>query len=226
MKARWVLLVALATSIWVVGFADPASADEFEVNSDRGENRFIVLDPAGPDVVVYPDGSVFYPTGSLTGSEKIVVLDSPEALPEEPSAEASGTHLLVSVTVPQPSAVLGAAVTAQAICNPRAWSAPPLGLGSVSSWSCAYVGTTTSVTANDTFAVSEGTNQMACGEGQGWYQGYNGSQFGTWSRWYGLGCTTSGGSTGGSVPWGNIIATPKFRAQSVTALPAFGYWWL
>ncbi len=65
------------------------------------------------------------------------------------------------------------------------------------------------------FSVQDGTQQWACSQGLGYYRGYNGSDFGVWSKWYQTGCAKGGPkSTSTSVPWGYVWAIPKMRFQS------------
>lgn len=62
-----------------------------------------------------------------------------------------------------------------------------------------------------TWQMHPASNAQVCGQGIGWYRGYNGGSFGTWSAAYNLGC----GATGtGTVVWDNVIAYPKFRAKA------------
>lgn len=75
------------------------------------------------------------------------------------------------------------------------------------------------------FNVTFGSNQSAGGQGLGYYQGYNGSEFGVWSKWYGLGIATSGSNGGATVPWGEVLAVAKFKARSNTIHAATGYFW-
>lgn len=68
--------------------------------------------------------------------------------------------------------------------------------------------------------MNPGSNSQVCGQGIGWYRGYNGSDFGTWSSAYNLGCGASGSA---DVVWDNAAAYPKFRAKaSYTLTGGFG----
>ena len=62
------------------------------------------------------------------------------------------------------------------------------------------------------FYVDPFSYGSACGQGSGYYTGYNGGSFGLWKNWYGLGCGTSGG---GRVPWDNVMAYPEFMARAM-----------
>lgn len=75
-----------------------------------------------------------------------------------------------------------------------------------------------------TFVVCGACNQTNSGQGLGYYQGYNGSTFGVWAKWYGLNAAWSGHTGGGSVPWGNVWAYPKFKAKCATTPVCSGEW--
>lgn len=60
--------------------------------------------------------------------------------------------------------------------------------------------------------VASTANGTVCTQGTGYYTGYNGSTFGLWKSWYGLGCGTSGNVR---VPWDNVMAYPEFQARAM-----------
>lgn len=59
--------------------------------------------------------------------------------------------------------------------------------------------------------VASTASGTACGLGSGYYTGYNGSTFGFWKSWYGLGCGTRSTVR---VPWNNVMAYPEFQARA------------
>lgn len=64
--------------------------------------------------------------------------------------------------------------------------------------------------------VDFSSSPSVCGQGMGYWRGYNGSQFGLWEKVYPLGCGKGGYKR---VPWDNVLAYPKFQAQAYGANP-------
>lgn len=88
---------------------------------------------------------------------------------------------------------------------------------------CIVIGTSTG-TVNYWFGIAPGTTASSLGQGLGYYQGYNGSTFGIWAKWYDLGMASDGSSGGATLPWVNVAANPKFMAMGLTIAPAMGNW--
>ncbi|WP_394942298.1 hypothetical protein [Psychromicrobium sp. YIM B11713] len=91
------------------------------------------------------------------------------------------------------------------------WYAPPGG-----GWSGTWQRRISQISADGKYyswSVDSESNGTICGQGTGWYSGYNGSQFGKWEVFYPLGCGTSGYKR---VPWDNVLAYPKFQAKSTS----------
>lgn len=63
------------------------------------------------------------------------------------------------------------------------------------------------------------SNTTVCGQGVGYYQGYNGGSFGLWRAWYDVGC---GRAATVSVPWDNVSAYPAFNVRSISWTGGFG----
>ncbi|GAA2517391.1 hypothetical protein GCM10010407_03640 [Rarobacter incanus] len=107
--------------------------------------------------------------------------------------------------------------------NVRTWAAL------ANAWSPSYEGDTIigvdwGVKIAYTFTVTEGSNQGAAGRGYGYYRGYNGSVFGTWSQYYNLGSAFSNTATTKAVPWGNVAGKARFKATSLASIYAAGKW--
>ena len=191
---------------------------------------YVILDPNGPDAVTTAEG-VFMPMGPIDKDTLIVVENPDGSLPGGMSmsdvaalarARAAGDVAAMTSLAfdADPTAVAAAGnVTAAAAYSyaaaPNIWTAPYRGTN--------IIGTNSSVRVYYSFSVTPATNQQAAGQGTGYYVGYNGSQFGTWMKWYGLGIASDGSNGGGSVPWGNVAATAQFRAMSTVLHGAFGY---
>jgi hypothetical protein len=149
------------------------------------------------------DGATFYPTGPI-GTDTLVVMPDIYEAAGLTYKDVAQIHTLVGMKEAlsaNSATTCGATVTGIY----GTWSSP------VSS-SCSVWGTDWSVHVYYSWNVATGTYQSAAAMGLGFYQGYNGSQFGVWSQYYGLGVGASGGA---SVPWGNVASHPKVKAQSM-----------
>ena len=159
------------------------------------------------------DGTQFFETGVVSDSTLIIIPEADGSLPGGMTAQEIQQHAL-SARSGQPSTVTQRS-------SWRTYSAAPY------AWSFEYSGTNIFGSSWETrvsygFTVTEGTNQMACGQGLTYYRGYNGSSFGVWSKWVGLGCAVSNSPSWGGGSWGNVAATAKFKAQSVVPHVAVG----
>jgi len=131
----------------------------------------------------------------------------------QPSATVTATSMSAAAPVATATSLGGHTYSAAAV-----WSAPWTG---DNIW-----GYDSTARVTYSFNVTAGTNQQAAGQGLGYYRGYNGSTLGTWSAWYGLGIASDGAASGGSVPWGSVLAPAQFKAKSTIALHlAFGSFW-
>jgi hypothetical protein len=63
------------------------------------------------------------------------------------------------------------------------------------------------------------SSTTVCGQGVGYYQGYNGGSFGLWRAWYDVGC---GRAATVRVPWDNVSAYPAFNVRSISWTGGFG----
>lgn len=201
-----VLMGQAATAIGDVGTGASSQAIP-------GSPRIHVVQIHGPGVVHAADGSTFYPTGIVPEGTLLVIPDEDGRLPggaslADPAArQASGLSMTAAVEC------YGG--TYMAVLN--TWT------GVQTATNCVHIGTV-SGTATYWFGVAAGLPAAAIGQGLGYYQGYNGSTFGVWAKWYNLGYASDGGSTSTVVPWVNVAANPKFKAMGVSVLPAVGNW--
>jgi hypothetical protein len=86
------------------------------------------------------------------------------------------------------------------------------------------IGTDWSARAQYNFDTANGFSQTAVGLGKGHYQGYNGSTFGVWTTYYGVGSADDGGG-GASVPWGEVADNEGFKAECATTTICWGDFW-
>ncbi len=167
-----------------------------------------------------PGGSRFFPTGKLDPSVTVVIAED-------------GVDELVQAFRHEPTLSEVAAIMEKAQLDEP--EIQPMATHSYVAYQGHYgaefvgsavMGMNDSTRVYYGFNVHHNTTMQACGKGLGYYQGYNGSEMGVWQSWYGLGCTstTSYGSAGASVPWGNVMAVKKFKAAS-TGFMATGSWW-
>lgn len=180
---------------------------------------YVIVDASSPSVETTTQGT-FYPTGPLD-EDTLVVIAENGVLP-------------YGLTEPEIAKI--ASQEASELNDLRSFDSLPVSSRAIRSFTAVagkwfqYSGDNILGATNDTrvwysFTTSSFTSMIACGQGLGYYRGYNGSQFGTWSSWYGYGCTSTsnGAAAGGSAPWGNILATKKFKVTSVGAY-ANGSW--
>jgi hypothetical protein len=204
--ARWSLVATQAST--------NDDADRSLQNIEADERGYIVVTPG--DAIKTSLG-VFYPTGEIRDDTIVVIADSDGSLPgnlteaELKSAaslrapsEDSPSVRTDDVTVGSTTARLAGAYSA----NSTGWSSPYNG-GSL-------IGFDAASRAGYYFNVLPGTSQVNAGSGLGYYRGYLGSVFGTWSAWYNLGTAADGTPKFATVPWGNVAATTKFRARCST----------
>lgn len=106
------------------------------------------------------------------------------------------------------------AVAEAGTCGGLAY-ATPFKPGKVSKSNCGFLGSPV-VKVYYSWYVGGGSSGKACVEGLGFERLQGPTPDGSplyRERWYSLGCGTRGGS---AVPWGNIAAVPKVRAESLT----------
>lgn len=127
-------------------------------------------------------------------------------------------RLLVTATLT--AAALGLATLAPASaqaadCGGFAY-ATPFKRGKVSEGSCGFLGSP-GARVHYSWYVPSPSSGRACVEGLGWVvpQGptADGRPLPAVEEWFSLGCGTRGSS---AVPWGNIAAVPKVRAESLS----------
>ena len=185
--------------------------------------------PAGYIVVGPSDAQVagdatFYPTGPISDDTLVVIKDSDGNLPGGLTTsdlqtlvqqKRAGTLTTSADETTAPSSVVTPLTTYYS------WSATSF------QWSGSYaggslIGWDDSATATYYFRTKDATSETAAGDGIGYYRGYNGSTFGTWSSWYALGNAGTSGHTKAGIPWGNVAAVKKFEALCTTSTACFG----
>lgn len=217
-----------ATAASLTSPIDSASelAQKAQAADDRG---YLVVSPWDGQKV---GDATFYPTGPIRDDTLVVITDSSGALPnglttkaldalvaQKRAGQLSGnTTEITADSQASPGALRSAPVAAAATYY--AWSS------SSSGWSQGFqggslIGWNDSAQASYYFYTAAGYNQRASGNGLGYYRGYNGSQFGTWSKYYYVGIASSTGA-GASVPWGNVAAVKKFRALCTQTTVCWG----
>jgi len=231
-KALAIITVpVLAASLILVGSV-PAGAAVQDNTKSKG---YVVVQAS--EGIAGKGGAVFYPTGPISSDTLVVIAEPDGSLPggltedrlremvadrkAQGSAASKTFESAVAMDPVQASAQSGA-VTSLA--------ATQYGYGASSSidWSGAWtgggkIGLTDTATASYSFLAAAFTSQRNVAQGLGYYRGYNGSQFGTWSAWYNLGSATASTAGGGAVPWGNVSAVSKLRAKCATTTICGGY---
>jgi len=211
-KTLAMFAVPVAAALLALGAA-PANASTADQNTDGG---YVIADPSAARVT--SDG-VFFPTGKI-GADTVVVI--PEADGSLPNGLTNGKLAkLYGARRALPASAHEQSTTPLQVSAAAASSYAYLA-SSASSWSKAFagpniIGADTGVKVKYRFTVASSTSQTNAGQGLGYYRGYSGSEFGTWSKWYNLGVadTRTPGLT--SVPWGNVAAQAKFRAKCATS---------
>lgn len=123
----------------------------------------------------------------------------------EPGTDTSLTAIASPDAPTAPEARLGIAAASSFGCGPFAIYAAPFYQWAEASWvNCTYVGATSSSTKLYSWSVIPGSSGSACTQGKGF------AADGT-PIWPSIGCGASGAYAG---HWGNVWATPRFRATS------------
>lgn len=224
--AQGIALISLAAALSLCWGSVNAQASALP----DAKPRVIIVDPEGSGVVRRGDAT-FYPTGPIGQDDVVVILDDKGKIPGGASIAALREWIASGREGPAPSTsgevveTRNRMVIPLAGCGGVSYAAAPYVWSREYSYCSSIAGATASTRVSYVFSVTDGSNQEASGLGQGWYQGYNGSQFGVWSAWYGLGIADGASNTGALVPWGNVWAVPKFKAMSTMLAGAFGYFY-
>lgn len=184
---------------------------------------YIIVDRADS---VNVDGATFHPTGPISEDTLVVIPDEDGTLPDGLTEE--GIQSIIaqkrSGALTQDSVTVDAAAAPEGDVAARAtlysWAATSAQMSRAYNGG-SFIGLNSNTTASYYFYTQSGFGQRAAGNGMGFWTGYNGSQFGTWERFYGVGNAGTAG-TGGSVPWGNVAATQKFQARCTVTAACFG----
>ncbi|WZH36478.1 MAG: hypothetical protein PIR02_17255 [Microbacterium enclense] len=227
-----VLAVPLVVSGLVLTSSAAANASS-EADSDAAVEQTLIAKAKEADAKGYvlldrSEGervgdAVFYPTGPVSDETVVVVKDADGSLPNGLTEETLAREVAAiragvgSASVPADDRGAASPLAADSY----AWGATSAGYSDPFRGGSA-IGWDDSATVSYSFFTNPGYNQRASGEGLGFYRGYNGSEFGTWQKYYYVG---TGGSTGagGSVPWGNTAATKYFRAICTQTVACGGY---
>lgn len=162
----------------------------------------------------------FFETGPISEDTLLVITNSDGSLPAGIT-----TELLNSIASERKAAVRRVSdVTQDATTDATSYSWSATSTEQSGDYTGgSLIGISDSTRAVYSFSTAAGFAQGAAGSGLGFYRGYNGSDFGVWSRYYGLGATTSVGISK-AIPWGNVAATKKFRAQCANTAVCWGDW--
>jgi hypothetical protein len=204
--------------------------------SGGGDPAYVIVDPG--KAVKGANDSTFYPTGKIGSDTLVVIPNADGSLPngltkakldqmavaeratgDKSALQAAGFTVAndASTAPAGPTTAAQAAATGSAALSP-AYSCGEHAYAAVAgSWSQAYtgcgvIGTSWSATVTYWWHAANFTSQDNAALGLGWYQGYNGSQFGVWARWTGMGSATSAGKYY-TVTWGNVAANAQIMAQ-------------
>lgn len=213
-------------------FAPVATSARGDTGDEGGSGPgYVVVQPSD---AVHTKTGTFYPTGPIDSDTVIVIAESDGSLPSGLSddelsqivaamraGDATAARLAVGPGTQISGAPNPSASSAAARLTKYQWSAPPLGWGSPV-YGNNIIGWNDSARITYAFGVTAGTNQQALGHGLGYYRGYNGSDFGVWSKWYAVGTATGSSEGHGSVPWGNVIGRARFKGYSQTLHLALG----
>lgn len=217
-KALIILAAPLVAAALLVGAAPAGAA----VSTPTPTGGYVIVNPSA--AVHNADGRTFYPTGPVSDDTLVVIPQPDGTLPNgltkakldamQAQAKSEGTTVVAQL---EKQAALLAAPT-------------KYGYGATSvDWSPAVngaskIGLTEATRITYSFEAAWGTSQQNAGRGIGYYKGYNGGSFGTWSAWYGLGSAGTGGHSQ-DVPWGNVAAVMQFSAKCATSTGCSGYFW-
>lgn len=226
---RFAVPVSLFLSVVLIFVGASAQADPMPEADEREDPQtavvlrgsdFVVVDESSPAVLRVGE-SRFFPTGVIDQSTTVILVDGDfEPISARLGESAVSRDDILSLIKesrpgesPQPSRA-----SRGYIANYGVWSQ--------GYWGDNVIGMDDSTRVYYGFDVNDASWMQVCGQGRGYYRGYNGSDFGVWESWYSLGCTstTSYGSAGASVPWGNVASTKRFKAYS-TGVWASGSWW-
>lgn len=232
------LATVSVVAILMLGTAVPAQAAQEKVVDIKPVhgNGYVIVNPKSSATVHLPDGRTFMPTGEISPETLVVITDPDGSLP----GSMTQTDLTTMVAEQRTKRANNQAVADQATLL----SAQPakstkksdtefttMGQRSYSvgySWNqfsgSSQIGMTDSTRLYYWHSVTQGTQQWVEGQGLGYYRGYNGGTFGTWSAFYAMGTAKSGANGGASIPWGNTAAVTQFRARSLNSPIAGGFW--
>jgi hypothetical protein len=206
---------ALVVGLALIG-GGPANA---AVQGDIATSGYVIVQPS--DAISVDGNRTFYPTGPISDSTLVVIAEPDGSLP-------GGVTEAQLNNVATQRELVGASPSSSATTAAVAMNNTYEGWSSVN-WSQEFVGASV-IGLNDStvlyysFNVNAFTSQTNAGQGLGYYRGYNGSTFGVWSQWYGLGSATPGAMRQTSVPWGNVAAVAKFKVKCATTTVCGGHW--
>lgn len=189
---------------------------------------YVVVDPSQAEAT---SNGTFYPTGAVDADTLVVIPNADGSLPAGVTqAKLDAIHSQLNTaagvkaaeqlgyTVAGPGAAKSSGASTNAVASPSATQASHAYSASSAGFSRAFagpniIGTTATTTVNYNFSIGQGFDQFVAGQGLGYYRGYNGSEFGTFSKYYTLNSATPTTAGGGTVSWGNVAAQTQFKAR-------------
>ncbi len=197
---------------------------------------YVIVNPGSAEQV---GDSTFYPTGPISDDTLVVIPDAQGNLPggltkATLKSAVAQLHSQGTVTSSLGVDVAGAATSAAPSATTPSAQPDAVAAGTYYSWSAtsagysrSYVGGTIigadwSATARYNFDAADGFTGFAVGLGKGHYRGYNGSTFGTWTTYYGVG---NSDGPGAFVPWGEVLDNEGFEAQCAQSTICWGSFW-
>jgi hypothetical protein len=181
-------------------------------------------------IIVSPTSSkasgdaTFYPTGPISDDTLVVIPNADGSLPggvTEHQIQSAVAQKRAGPLAGMDTLELSGSDAVARDVTEYSWSATSAGFSDLYTGGSA-IGVDDSAQVVYTFSTAEGYDQTAAGNGLGYYRGYNGSEFGTRAKYYGVGNADSSGNGGVAVPWGNVAAVKKFQAQCTKSTVCFG----
>lgn len=235
MQRRKVLTI-LSTPIIAAALILSASPANASIADEAKPDGYVIVDlsqATSTNARTTNDGVTFYPTGPISEGTLVVIPQPDGSLPggltvaelnEKVAQSKSHTALIDGSEFIDASVTTNAAAQASPTRTAASYA---YSANSSTTWSRNFQGTSiwgydATARVQYNFSTPAGYNQTNAGQGLGYYVGYNGSEMGLWSQFYNLGSARPGVSGGGSVPWGEVLATAQFRAKCATSTVCWG----
>lgn len=209
------LAPVLATVLILASGSAAMAAGKHDSSSEKAVSakKYVIVQPSSG--VAGKDGAIFYRTGRISADTLVVFAEADGSIPAALDVSKSDRPLA--------STGEGDSAAAVGILATRSYSA------NSTSWSGIYVGSyiigfNDAATLSYYFTAQPGISQQNVAQGRGFYRGYNGSQFGLWSKFYPIGTATAKTAGAATVPWGNVAASTQFMAKCATTTVCAGSW--